>query len=1149
MKRFYLLFLLFIGFLKFEAQIDTSFWFVAPDMASGLGQSPIKMYFTTYNTPSTVYLRQPANGAFVPITKVIPAFTVDSIDLTTFIATVENTPANSVLNRGIYISATTSVSVVYAIKSATNKEMLSLKGQKAVGTDFYTPFQNQWRTAMPTPTTNPRSTSAIDIVATQNNTSVLITPRANIVGHVKDVSFLVILQAGESYSCQDTTTLAPTKLAGSIVSANKPVAITISSSNLVNGGCNSTVADQITNSNFAGNDFVIEKSLSDGDKFFILATVNSTSLTIYNGTSTVQTLINTGETYSSNISQPLTYIQSTKPVYVLHVSAHGCKLSGAQVPHFYCAGTYSTSFTRTTSDTLAINVFTRNGNQGNFTLLSNSVSQPIGASSFSVVPGTGGNVVAAKIYYTTTQIPVGSYNIISNPGDIYGFGTHQGSNAGGSTYAYHSEWAAYPFSIAGPATATTCANTIFPLTGLIGGGNLTGVWSTSGFGTFGAGSTALTNTYIPSNLDTNIVLTLVSTGPCPSSIGTISLTVNPAPIVTAGFDQIICGNNATITLVGNVISSSNTGLWSTTGSGVFTPTTTVFSPQYISASADTAAGIIKFILQSTNNGFCNIERDTMVVTYTKPPSVNAGPTSIIRCANNPSVALSGTVTGASLSGKWTTTGTGLFNPNNVQLNTNYLPSSGDVSSGSIILYLSSTNNGNCLPVTDSIMVNFTPSPTVSAGGAPLSICKNNYVTQLNGVVTGGSSTGIWSGGAGAFTPTNTVLTPSYVPTAGELASGSLILTLTSTNNGNCLAVSNQITLNFINKPTATFTCNTACLNVATSFTSSSLPNAGSLSGWNWSFGDATPTSTLVSPSHTFATAGAYTVTLIVQNSFNCYDTISKPVTVSNLPNVFWNYNRLCTGSALQINFKDSSNIALPDLLSGCTYQWDLAGLGAPTTPNASQVFNFPGTYNITLMITSTKGCTSTSIKTITITPRPNAGFIFSNSGGFNIGSNVLFTDTSSNSVNWFWNFDYPNGNTSNIQNPSNVYYSNGIYTVLQVVQDQFGCSDTAKAYIKISTVINEIAELIPNAISPNNDGKNDIWRLDFIDIYYPNAEIEIYNRWGQRLFFSKGYSNAWDGTYKGAPLPVASYYYIINLMDPLKKDDENIFKGTLLLMK
>jgi gliding motility-associated-like protein len=1147
MKRFYFLFLLFIGFLKLEAQIDTSFWFVAPDMASGLGESPIKMYFTTYNTSSTVYLRQPANGAFVPITKVIPAFSVDSVDLTTFIATVENTPANSVLNRGIYISASTSVSVVYTIKSPTNKEMLSLKGQKAAGTDFYTPFQNQWLTAMPTPTTNPRSTSAIDIVATQNNTSVLITPRANIIGHVKDVSFIVTLNAGESFSCQDTTTQAPTKLAGSIVSSNKPIAITISSSNLVNGGCNSTIADQITNSSFAGNDFVIEKSLSGGDKFFILATVNSTSLTIYNGTSTVQTLINTGETYSSNISQPLTYINSTKPVYVLHASAHGCKLSGAQVPHFYCAGTYSTSFTRTMNDSLSINVFTRNGFQGNFTLLSNSVPQPVPAGAFTVVPGTGGTVVGAKIYYSLAQIPLDSYNIISNTGDIYGFGTHQGSNANGSTYAYHSEWSSYPFSTAGPLTATTCANSTFTLNGVVGGGNVTGAWSTTGYGTFAGGATALTNTYVPSNLDTNIILNLVSTGSCPSSVGSISLHVNPAPIVNASFDQVRCGNNATVALNGNVISAAGTGSWSSTGTGAFTPTNTVFNPIYNSSSADTAAGTIKLTLTSTNNGFCKAVTDTMVVTFTKPPMVNAGPPTITRCINNASIALSGTVSGASLTGKWTTTGTGIFNPNNVQLNTNYFSSASDIASAGITLYLSSTNNGNCLPVTDSIKVFFTPSPNVNAG-VDMSVCKNNYITALNGIVSGGATTGVWSGGGGVFSPTTTALTASYTPAVSEFTTGFVILTLTSTNNGNCNAVSDQIRIDFKDKPTANFSSNTVCLNKNTTFTDFSLPNSGSLSTWNWAFGDG-GNSTAINPLHTYTASGTYTTTLIVKNTFNCYDTMSKTIRVYNLPNTFWSYSRVCFGSALQINFKDSSNINFPDSIN--TYFWDYGGLGTSSVQSPNQVFAFPGVYNITHIVTSKKGCSDTLIKAITITPRPAAGFYFSNNGGFNIGSNVMFFDTSKHAVSWYWNFDYnkPGAVTSTIQNPNNVYYTNGTYTVLLVVKDQFGCADSAKSYVKILTVINEIAELIPNAISPNGDGKNDIWRLDFINVYYPKAEIEIYNRWGQRLFYSVGYDNAWDGSYKGAPLPVASYYYIINLNDPLREPGENIFKGTILLMK
>lgn len=1146
MKRFYFLFLFFIGFLKFDAQIDTSFWFVAPDISSSLGQSPIKMYITTYNNASNVYLRQPANATFTPISKSIPAFSVDSIDLTSFVAAVESTPSNSVLPRGIYISASASVSIVYAIKAPTHKEMLSLKGRKAVGTDFYAPFQNAWRTAMPTPTTNPRSASAIDIVATQNATSILITPRANIIGHAKDVSFIVVLNAGETFSCQDTTTLAPTKLAGSIISANKPIAVTVSSSNLITGGGNSTVADQITNSTYEGNDFVIAKSQSGNDKYFILASVNSTSLTIYNGTSTVQTLINTGETYSASATQALTYIKSTKPVYVFHVSSHGNKLSGAQVPHFYCAGTYSTSFTRTTNDSLSINVFTRAGYEGNFTLLSNSVSQPVPASAFSVVPGTGGTVVGAKIYYSLTQVPLGSYNILSNTGDIYGFGTHQGSTANGSTYAYHSEWASYPFAIAGPATATTCANATYTVNGVVGGGNITGAWSSTGFGTFAGGPTALTNTYVPSVLDTNIVLNLVSTGQCPSSVSSISLHVNSAPIVNANFDQTICGNNATVTLNGNVVSSAGTGAWTSTGTGVFTPTNTIFNPQYIASSADTAAGIIKLVLSSTNNGYCKVVQDTMVITFTDPPSVNAGPTTITRCINNPSIALSGTVTGATLSGKWTTTGSGLFNPNSVQLNTNYLPSSPDLASLAVTLYLTSTNNGNCLPVTDSIKVNFTPSPVVNAG-ADVIVCKNNYVTALNGLINGGSTTGVWSGGAGVFSPTTTALTPSYTPASSELTTGFVVLTLTSTNNGNCNSVSDQIRIDFKDKPTANFAATSVCLNQATQFTDASNPNSGSLAAWNWTFGDL-GTSSAINPPHTYSTSGTHTTTLIVKNSFNCYDTISKTVTVYNLPNTAWTYSRTCSGSTLLMNFTDNSTIASPDTIK--SYYWDFGGMGTSTLQSPAQTFSASGSYNITHIVTSKKGCTNTVVQTISVTPRPEAGFYYSNLGGFNVGSTVEFYDTSKYAVSWSWNFDYNNVPfTSTIPSPTNIYYNNGTYTVVLIVKDQFGCADTVKSYLKISTVKNDVNELIPNAISPNGDGKNDIWNLTFIETYYPNAEIEIYNRWGQRLFHSTGYKISWDGTFEGAPLPVATYYYIINLNDPKRNEEDNIYKGTILLMK
>ena len=115
-----------------------------------------------------------------------------------------------------------------------------------------------------------------------------------------------------------------------------------------------------------------------------------------------------------------------------------------------------------------------------------------------------------------------------------------------------------------------------------------------------------------------------------------------------------------------------------------------------------------------------------------------------------------------------------------------------------------------------------------------------------------------------------------------------------------------------------------------------------------------------------------------------------------------------------------------------------------------------------------------------------------------------------------------------------------------LITDQFGCTSTYSQIIKISNIAAEVTQLIPNMFTPNNDGKNDIWRLDFINVFFPTAEIEIYSRWGQLIFKSTGYSNAWDGSYLGSPLPVGAYFYTIKLNDA---NDTQTYKGTVTILK
>jgi len=60
---------------------------------------------------------------------------------------------------------------------------------------------------------------------------------------------------------------------------------------------------------------------------------------------------------------------------------------------------------------------------------------------------------------------------------------------------------------------------------------------------------------------------------------------------------------------------------------------------------------------------------------------------------------------------------------------------------------------------------------------------------------------------------------------------------------------------------------------------------------------------------------------------------------------------------------------------------------------------------------------------------------------------------------------------------------------------------------------------VPNAFTPNGDGVNDTWDIKFIDSY-PNCTVNVYNRWGENVYSSIGYGIPWEGTYKGAVLPV-----------------------------
>jgi gliding motility-associated-like protein len=106
-----------------------------------------------------------------------------------------------------------------------------------------------------------------------------------------------------------------------------------------------------------------------------------------------------------------------------------------------------------------------------------------------------------------------------------------------------------------------------------------------------------------------------------------------------------------------------------------------------------------------------------------------------------------------------------------------------------------------------------------------------------------------------------------------------------------------------------------------------------------------------------------------------------------------------------------------------------------------------------------------------------------------------------------------------------------------------GCLETDTLKVVIAQMIQEIF----SGFTPNGDGFNDKWVIPHAIEYGQKIEVQVFNRWGEKIFQSKGYggSNEWDGTYKGKPLPIGTYYYIITVDDG--KTDP--FTGTVTIIR
>lgn len=191
--------------------------------------------------------------------------------------------------------------------------------------------------------------------------------------------------------------------------------------------------------------------------------------------------------------------------------------------------------------------------------------------------------------------------------------------------------------------------------------------------------------------------------------------------------------------------------------------------------------------------------------------------------------------------------------------------------------------------------------------------------------------------------------------------------------------------------------------------------------------------------------------------------------------------------------------------------WSIAQSSHDTSA-FSTCFNVAGKYLIKGRIEDAIGCVNTQTYLVNAYPNPVADFNYKPDTPVENGDDVQFLNTSTGAeitaFNWY--FDSKPGNESSSENPFYQFKEEGIYPVTLVIKTNAGCSDTVTKAIHVDP---DFAFYVPNAFTPNADGKNELLIPVTRGIKF--FSLNVFDRWGKKIIELTDAGNGWDGTYNG----------------------------------
>jgi gliding motility-associated-like protein len=392
---------------------------------------------------------------------------------------------------------------------------------------------------------------------------------------------------------------------------------------------------------------------------------------------------------------------------------------------------------------------------------------------------------------------------------------------------------------------------------------------------------------------------------------------------------------------------------------------------------------------------------------------------------------------------------------------------------------------------DSITVTINPLPTLTITPTAPVICKGASVP----LVVSGATSYTWSppGGLSCTSCDSTTANPG----------STVIYTVTGTSAGCTAKDSVTVTIDIpvvaISASSSTICAGGSTMLSATGAANYTWSPPGGLSCTSCSNTTAIPGSTT-----------SYSVTGIDTNG--CSDSAVISINVAAKLNVSMPNDSICSGAPGSVSVSTSGGTPV------YIYTWSNS-LGSGTGP---YVVNPPTSTYYYCTVTDGCGDTVKDSSHVIVVSAPHVSF----TGTPNTipgGQYVTFTNTSTNATSFYWNFG--NGNYSTDTSAYEQYNAQGKYVVYLIGSNALGCADTAWDTIYVTQGI-----YVPNVFTPNGDGQNDVFHVTASGLETYN--IEIFNRWGQRVFTADSPNIDWSGrSTSGVEDSDGTYYYIIKASD------------------